>query len=173
MNIFLFLISKKEHKYLVVYSIAIGYILKAVMSFLHAAFCPSVTINLGLKVIFYILTSVFIAFLTAKVYESKAFNKLLGKLSNKSINDSIWRDLVDFKNTTHMSVMCRNGTVYVGRLEYFEENGMDSWFALSLYAIKDYDKEGIQKAESFDDRLIINIRDVERVELLYSNDKNK
>ena len=70
----------------------------------------------------------------------KYFKKLTVKLFHKTLNDDIWRDVLDLKHGSNLKVYLKDKDYYIiGHHKNHEENGNDSWLALSSFG--KYDKE--------------------------------
>lgn len=127
----------------------------------------STIINSGLTIIIGIIVSCFIAILSQR----KFFKKITVKLFHKTPNQSIWRDILDLENGSNLKVYLKNLDYYIiGHLKSYEENGDNSWIALSAFAKFDKNTNKNYKSEpSYLDRndIIITVRlsDVEHIEI--------
>lgn len=118
------------------------------------------------------MVAILLSFICAKISETKVLNKLISALSHKSINDNVWKDIIDYEGTT-LNIFCKNKSIsYCGILVAMEENGADSWLILKDYIIQYYDKD-----EIFDSALLpnpstlaINLKNADRIELYYNPD---
>ena len=61
---------------------------------------------------------------------------------------------------------------YCGKLIEIEENGINSWFALTQYDKFDIETKKIlpSPTTTFPTRLVLNFKDVEAIELVYNKD---
>jgi len=99
--------------------------------------------------------------------------KFFNWATKRSINKNIWRDFIDYKKGTTFKIFLKsNHTVYEGKYHAYQEKGFDSWFILKDYTRNDFDTEN-----KFDYRehgrptlAAINLKEIERIELLYDND---
>lgn len=62
------------------------------------------------------------------------------KLFHKTVNDDIWRDVLDLDKGSNLKVYLKDKDFYIiGHHKNHEEKGADSWLALSAFA--KFDKE--------------------------------
>jgi hypothetical protein len=97
----------------------------------------------------------------------------LDKTTRKSINNDLWRDVIDCDLGTIVKIFMKSqATVYIGKLAAREENGLESWFLLADYKCKYVDKneEFNSKTHPTPTRVMIPLSEVERVELFYDTD---
>ena len=67
--------------------------------------------------------------------QRKFFRKLTVKLFHKTLNDDIWRDVLDLERGSNLKVYLKDEDYYViGHHKNHEEKGNDSWLALSGFA---------------------------------------
>lgn len=112
------------------------------------------------------------AIIASRIINYKWVNNLVGCISNKSINNNVWRDKLDFKNGTKLCVTVNDKKRYLGDFDYCEENGIDSWFVLKNYAITtNGDKVYSTCLENPDAKLVIQLKNVERVEIFPNQNK--
>lgn len=78
--------------------------------------------------------------ITAVLSQQTFFKNITVKLFHKTFNDDIWRDVLDLENGSNLKVYLKGKDYYIiGHHKSHEENGNDSWLALSAFA--KYDKE--------------------------------
>lgn len=152
-------------------SCVISYILLSVVSLFRIkwfAWVPDTAIiNSGLS----ILLGVIFACLITILSQRKWFRKITIKLFHKTLNNDIWRDVLDLENGSNLKVYLKDKDYYIiGHHKNHEDNGNDSWLALSAFA--KFDKETNQNYKnepSFLDRndIIITLRfsDIEHIEI--------
>lgn len=158
--------SRKKPEYLVVGSIAISYILKLICSLLHKVILSNILFSWYERAIVLLTLSIVISVATVFLSEYHTTNKLLSKLNNKTIHESIWHDIINYKDGTTLCLVCDNA-IYTGVLAYHEEKGEDSWFALDDYIIEENGHESKAENISYKSRIAIRLKDVRRVELYY------
>lgn len=122
-----------------------------------------------------ILSGISFLFLTiitigaALIHSSKRFKVIMVKLFHKTPNDDIWRDVLDLDNGSNLKIYFKDKDYYlIGHHKNHEENGADSWFAISAYGKFDAKTDKV-----IDDRYMNNeniiatfrLRDVERIEI--------
>lgn len=171
---FSWLNSKKyDNAVLVVWSLVISYIIKIFYSAVHSIVFTDVDINEYVKVLIYIITSVGLSFLVTKLLRIKVLRRILYKTNNKSINDDIFDDIIDYEEPTMMSIYLKSSEVYyVGKYCYREEKGLDSWIVLIDYCCANRNNNKIlynPQKENKKSTVMINLHDVERIENIYED----
>ncbi len=99
-------------------------------------------------------------------------------LGNKSVNDNIWRDVIDFDLGSRILVsMIGSDYGYLGLLLEIEEKGHDSWFALTDWRkVKlNENDEVIASFQHADDpdvktSIVLRLSDVRLAMLFYDKD---
>ena len=123
---------------------------------------------------FHIVLAVITALCISKLYESKLFNKFVSKVNYKSLHTQIWRDIIDYDLGTHVNVYLKDkDVVYTGSIIEHEENGNDSWIALSNYIrTNPVSKEICYDSTAYDLKTIavVSLRDIDSIELFYDDD---
>lgn len=170
--IFEFALSKKiEIKNNLIASCVISYALLSVVSLIRIkwlGWIPNTAIvNSGLSIIIGIVLVSVIVILSQR----KWFRKITVKLFHKTLNNDIWRDVLDLEKGSNLKVYLKDKDYYViGHHKNHEEKGNDSWIALSAFA--KFDKETNQNYKNepiYLDRkdVIITIRfsDIEHIEI--------
>lgn len=105
---------------------------------------------------------------------TKFLRLVLYCINNKSVNDDIFDDIIDYDKRTMMNIYIKSSNVcYVGRFAFREENGINSWIVLAEYysmnrdtgdTILDLEEAGMLTS------VAIKIKDIERIELIYEKD---
>lgn len=167
---------KAEEKIKFIMSCVISYVNVTLISitnelFIHTRFLEEPLIVSGLSIIFSTISSI----IWAKLYTSKRFHNFMISYFNKSQNEDIWRDIIDFENGSMLKIYIKGYPYYImGRYKSHEEKGEKSWFVLSAYT-------KIDKGSNFnynnepdfslrDDIIIaIRLRDVEHIEIFSLN----
>lgn len=94
--------------------------------------------------------------------------------NNKSINDDIFDDVIDYEKRTIMAVYLKNSDIfYSGKFGFREEKGNDSWIALFDYIVVNKETtEEVYNPEVFDlkSSVVIPLSNIERIELVYEDD---
>ena len=105
------------------------------------------------------------------ISEQQWFKKLTIKINNKTFNNNIWEDIIDYKNGTTLKITCKDKT-YIGIFVAHEEKNSVFWIVLKDYII--VDGERTLKANEYEDPclLVVNSKDVNSIELFYSKKNN-
>ncbi|MDO4304786.1 MAG: hypothetical protein Q4D94_12820 [Bacillota bacterium] len=169
-RIFQLLTSRKASSYQLILSVVISYIVKALFSIAHNYICTSIVFPWNVRVIILSAAAGILSIILVFITERKFVNKIFFNLNYKSIHDDIWQDIIDYENGTTLRIICDNAE-YTGILAAHEEKGNDSWFVLEDYIIKENGKSYRAKDISYPSRIAVNLKDVKRVELFYSQPK--
>ena len=82
-----------------------------------------------------IIIGTFIVIVISITAQRRWFNNVMVKLFHKTINDDIWRDVLDLENGSNLKVYLKGKDYYIiGHHKNHEEKGSDSWLALSGFA---------------------------------------
>ena len=93
------------------------------------------------------------------------------KLFHKTVNDDIWRDVLDLEKGSNLKVYLKGKDYYIiGHHKNHEEKGGDSWLALSGFAKFDKESNIACKNEPShikDDSAIVTLRfsDIDYIEI--------
>lgn len=166
--------KKMDISILTIWSLFISALIKSFYSVIHIFLLSSIKIPDAIKVVVYSSTGLLLALLLTRFKKAKIFNRLLYDVNNKSINDDIFDDIIDYDKRTMMNVYIKSSDVYyVGRFSMREEKGLESWITLIEYFR--LDKKTNNKI--FDpvegglySSVAINLKDVERIEVIYEKD---
>ena len=106
------------------------------------------------------------------ICKSNIFAKFLKSVNNKTINDDIFNDIIDYKKRTIMCIYLKNSDkFYCGTYCVREEKGLESWIVLVDYNISNDDGVIFDSASvSHHYSMAVNERDIERIELVYEDD---
>lgn len=167
-----FALSKKiDTKNMLIFSCVISYALLSLVSLLRIKWLRQIpdtaVMNSALSIIIGITLVCFVAILSQR----KWFRKITVKLFHKTLNNDIWRDVLDLEKGSNLKVYLREKEYYIiGHHKNHEENGNDSWLALSAFAKFDKETNEPYKNEaSYLDRkeVIITVRfsDIEHIEI--------
>ena len=127
--LFSFCCSKKiDKKATLILSVVLSYLSMSVIQSVHQIDNIFVLSSIS----FALLT--LISVIVAGIFSSKRFKKSLVTLFHKTPNDTIWRDIIDFKEGSNLKVYLKGKDYYlVGHYKNCEERGDASWFALSAF----------------------------------------
>lgn len=97
---------------------------------------------------------------------------MLSKLGKKTFGNDVLKDVIDYDKRTMMLVYLKNDDViYGGTFRARDERGIESYIVLINYCL--YEKNSgkiIRNSSNKKASVVINMKDVERVEMLYEND---
>lgn len=167
---------KMDVPILTLWSLFITALIKSFYSALHIIILPNIVFNESLKIIIYSITGFLLAIILTHFKKTKQFARLLYKINNKSINNDIFDDIIDYDKRTMMNIYIKSSDIYyVGRFSFREENGIDSWITLVEYCCVDkktnnklFDPSKGELCSS----VTINLNNVERIEIIYENDSD-
>lgn len=163
---------KAEEKIRFILSCIISYINVTLISvtnelFIHNRYLEEPLIVSGLAIILSTITSI----TWAKLYSSRFFHDFMIRHFNKSQNEDIWRDIIDFDNGSLLKVYVKGYPYYiVGKYKSHEEKGDKSWFVLSGFSKLDRETNLNYKNEPdfslrVDVLITIRLCEVEHIEI--------
>lgn len=153
----------------IIWSLFISFLIKSFYTSLHLFICKEIIIVESIKIIIYALTGVFLAFICTCTKKSKRIQKFLFFIYNKSINDNVFNDLIDFKKPTNIKIYLKSSDYfYKGKFCYLEEKGLDSWIVLKNY-IKSNKSVNSDPEEIVNSAVVINLRNIDNMEFYYEN----
>ena len=157
-----------------IWSIIISYIYSVAITAINAVLPAQITMNTWECLVAQLLAAVGGAVVMVYIHRSKILSKLLRKINHKSVHSNLWDDMIDYDiGTTVVIKLHGTNNAYCGTITAIEENGLDSWIALTEYLMLDwYSHEEIPTPEgpSCIKRLMLSFRDIESVELYYNKD---
>lgn len=166
--------KKTDISILTIWSLFISALIKSFYSVIHIFLLSSINIPDAIKVVVYSLTGLLLALLFTSLKKVKIFNRLLYEVNNKSINDDIFDDVIDYDKRTMMKIYIKSSDVYyIGRFFFREENGINSWISLVEYYCVDKktnNKLFDPEAGGLCSSVVINLKEVERIEIIYEKD---
>lgn len=166
--------NKIDTSILTVWSLFISVLIKSFYSALHIIILPNAKIPDAIKIIVYSFTGFLFAVLLTYLKKLKVFRQILYQINNKSINDDIFDDIIDYDKKTMMNIYLKSSDVYyIGRFSFREENGNDSWISLVEYYSMDKKTNNPifnPKAGELNSSVAINLKDIERIEIIYEKD---
>lgn len=158
------------------WSILISFIIKAFYSTLHSLVFLHIIFSENIKVLIYSATGVVLAFLCSWLKNRKIIHNILFFTNNKSINNDIFDDIIDYKKPTMLQIYLKGSNIfYIGKFCFREEKELNSWFVLIDYYCVDketyeviYDPDIANQKSS----VAINLKDIERIEIIYEDDSD-
>lgn len=166
--VFNFFTSRRSPENLLVGSVVISYVLKAIGSVLHGRILSTIIIEWNTSVIILSSAALILSLVSVILSENKLINRILLKINHKSIHNDIWHDVLDYKNGTTLRVVCDNA-IYTGILVCHEEKETDSWFVLKEYIIEENGELINLEGDEANPKLAVNLKDVKRIELYYGD----
>lgn len=168
--------KKIDNTILILWSLFISTLIKSFYSILHIFILPNIRIHDSIKIIVFSATGFIVATIFTYLKNTKIFSRTLYKINNKSINDDIFDDIIDYDKKTMMNIYLKSSDIYyIGKFSFREENGNDSWISLIEYSSMDkktnkpiFDPETGGLCSS----VAINLRDIERIEIFYEKDSD-
>ncbi len=113
------------------------------------------------------LLSCIISLIICILYRSKLFGNLFSKFFIKDIHSNIWESMIDFRKGTSIKVSLKSGEIITGGFYEIEENGNDSWLALSNYYFefnKKTESSQEYKDMNLNTTMMIRVSDIDRVQ---------
>lgn len=172
--IFKYFTSKKISNYITnIMACVISYILISFLFLLRIKIkllelIPDTPIsNSGIAIILGTIFSIVLSIL----FTCKWFSKLMVVLFHKTLNEDIWRDVLDFQNGSNLKIYLKSEDYYViGHHKNLEEKGEESWITLSGFAKynKKTNKNYMNEPSYIDDNSVtymIRIADIEHIEI--------
>lgn len=139
----------------------------------HIQFCTRFSQTDWTKILIQIILCIVSSLLLSWGYYKFSINRLVDKINHKSINDSIWDDIIDYDLGTSLKVFLNDGNVCIGKLISREKKGNDSWFVLSEYITIDangneYNSKKVCELNGFVSTLTFRLSEVKYIELYYT-----
>lgn len=166
--------KKNDISLITIWGLFISTLIKSFYSAVHTLILSNIRVNDAIKILIFAATGFLLAVLCTYIRRSKLLTKLLYRINNKSANDDIFDDIIDYDKNTMLNVYLKSSDVYyIGRFSFREENGLDSWISLIKYCSVDkktnnpiFDPEENDLCSS----VAINLREIERIEIIYEED---
>lgn len=166
--------NKNDISLITIWSLFISVLIKSFCTTIHSFVFRNVQFIDSSKIIIYSLMGVLLSFLIIWLKKSVIIQRLLYISNNKSINNDIFDDIIDYEEPTMMKICIKNSSVYyVGKFCFREEKGLDSWIALINYCYADKKTNEViydSCSSGLNSIMIINLKDVERIEIIYENE---
>lgn len=157
-----------------IWSLFISALIKSVYSALHIFILPDIKIHDSIKIIIFSLTGLLLAIICTSLKRTKLIDKLLYKVNNKSKYDDVFDEIIDYDKRTMMKIYLKSSDKhYIGRFYFREENGINSWISLVDYCSVDTEEKNKvfePKSKGLYSSVIINLKEVERIEIVYEKD---
>ena len=168
-----------EHNLIyIVCAVTISYLLKYILHLIHIAVFQSYSFSAEEKFCISSIFAFFIAVIICSIYYREWFKNIINKISLKPIHSNIWVDLIDFEAGCTVGLVMKNGTLVSGCVFEIEENGNDSWIALSNYVCESHTDETAVfecKSKGLGARTVILIRvaDIAQAQIVYNYEDEK
>lgn len=126
----------------------------------------------GVTVLSFII-AIFTAILLSKVTDTGLAKKVLRLIGRKTSNKYIWKDVVDFQQGTMVLATLTEDYGYLGFFLAIEENGADSWLAISEWSKVRLDEAGTPMVINEPDdaeiksSILLRLSDVKDLKLFY------
>jgi hypothetical protein len=167
--------NKQEPSSSMILIVTISFIAMSIVRFFDSIIIPQCYLLLWPEVAITLFISFVAAIIVYEMQGCKLLASALNRVTNKSINRDLWRDVIDYENGTILKIFMRNqNIIYFGKLAAHEEKGIDSWILLTDYICTYTDKK-----EEFNSinhptptRVMIPFNQIERVELFYDENTN-
>ncbi len=168
--------KKTDVSILTIGSLFISFLVKSFYSACHSFIFPDIKINDSVKVFIFSITGFLLALFCTYLKKTKLFTKLLYSINNKSINDDIFDDIIDYDKKTMIKVYIKSSDIYyIGRFSFREENGINSWISLiEYYCVDKNTNKKIFDPEQggLNSSVAINLGNIERMEIIYEKDSD-
>lgn len=166
--------KKNDISLMTLWSLFISFLLKSFYSALHTIVLSDIKIYDSIKIIIFSITGFLLAILFTYLKKTRFFTGLLYKINNKSINDDIFDDIIDYDKKTMMNIYLKSSDIYyIGRFSFREENGINSWISLIDYYCVDKKTNNVvfnPEGGGLNSSVVINLSNIERIELIYEKD---
>ena len=168
--------KKYDVSILIVSSLFLSYTISIFYTVVHDIILSDYNFNEALKSLIYISSGLIFSLIIVFLQNTKVFKKILRKLNHKALHDDIFDNILDYNNKTILQIYMKNSPVlYIGSFKVREEKGIDSYISLIEHiAIDSKTKETVFDPEEngLNSSVIINLRDVERIEVIYEKDSD-
>ncbi len=160
--------DNKDFTNLIIKSVAASYILKLIFDKMNTSFNITFDSNINYTISLIIFSAI-LGFLIGKILSHRYFNLLLHKLHvGRTTNENIWDDVI--KPYTWLRVYMKDGTSYLGQYRYGESFKSEPIIVLFTYQKLDIDGNIIlDNSEDSSRVIILNTKDFEKIEVIYSN----
>ncbi len=164
--------SKKiNEKVMLVMSCIASYLLLSLLSLLRIKYFKKVPdLPLINSALCFFIGSVIVIIISV-IFQREWFKKITIRLFHKTLNDDIWRDVLDLRNGSNLKVYLKDKDYYlIGHHKIHEEKENDPWLALSSFAKYDVNTNTNYKNEpSFlnnkNTYIVIRFSDIDHIEV--------
>lgn len=157
-----------------IWSLFSSFLIKSFYTGVHSFLLASKDIPDSIKILIYSITGFLLSFIVTYTKNHRYIQKILHCLFKKSTNDDIFNDIIDYNNSTMLSLYLKSSNIYyVGKFSMREEKGLDSWIILINYCSVNKETNEViynPKDGNLCSSVAINLRDIERMEIIYEND---
>jgi hypothetical protein len=172
-TIFNWLANKKmEFSTMTLWSVFTSILIKSCCSLIHSFCLTSIVFSEYSKIIIYVLIGCILPFIAILLCKNSYLQKILYKISSKSVCANIFDDVLDYKKRTTLQVYLKDSNImYIGTFKFLEENGLDSYIVLIDYASFDKQTKAVifePDKHNLHSVAVVNLRDIERIEIIYS-----
>lgn len=163
---------KMELHMVLLWSLFVNQIIISICSIMYGLFKFQTEISESVDILLHVIIAVALVFITIRFRDSMMIKKLLSNLSHKSPNTYAVNDTIDYNKRTRMSIYLKNSDVcYLGIFKLKDETGVDFYITLVSYMTIDKNtKSIISDMREIKSSVMINSRDIERIEMFYEDD---
>lgn len=151
------------------WSIFVNSIITTFYSAIHSFILSDINFNESVKIIVYMFTAVLSSLLFVKLRNCNLVKKAFKTIGHKTINKSIFDDIIDYNKRTYMFIYLKNSDIYyAGTFKYKDDS--DTYIALVDYSIfqkQDGSKILNTSSTGLDATVIFNVNDIEIIEVFY------
>lgn len=157
------------------WSVFVNVLIKSFCSAVHSVILTNVAINESIKILIYVLTAIFSAFLITWILNTTFAKKFLLKIGKKTFYNDVFKDVIDYDKRTMMLVYLKDSDIfYSGAFKLKDENGPNSYITLIEYSIYQKGTHSLirdnSKTLSLSSTITFCLHDVESIEIIYEND---
>lgn len=176
-NAFVLSIKLENDRYVLLKSVVLSYVILTLGNYILSFKGLSIFGSNLLKIVT-LGVAITVGYSLSKFILSECFCRILKFLGiNKSFFGNFWNDIVDLENGLWViAYIPTDQVIYKGQLRKFEEknNSESSFLVLSNYTTLTYSSEVLADyQEQNEKRVIINTKDISRLELYYSPKSRK
>lgn len=156
----------------IIWSLFINQIIINLCTILHTFIVPGKVFSSSAKVFIYIVVAIILAVVISLFRNQLCVKKYMAKVLRKTPNKYAIDDAIDYTKRTTMFLYLKNSNLgYAGIFRLKDEVDSDFYITLISYIVFDKStKETLCDNSDTKSSVIINSRDIERIELFYEND---
>jgi hypothetical protein len=152
-------------------SVVISFFIITLVDTLDAIILPDIYFLEWSAITVYVLVAVVFSFAFYKILLSPDIKNIFAQIFGQTYNKGIWKDVIDYSGGTLIFVYLKSGVIYTGNFNSISEDPADSWLTLKGYRCKTLDGvEYDSTTEPYPSLAVINLRDVDRMEVIYDKD---